>query len=252
MNSKSEKLGQYSLESKKTEIIELNNLLEDDEVCKVIVSGIHSGNLSIFTITDKRIIVLNKKIFSSEIIKYFYDIENVTKIVFDKGFVNLKLEITLDNDLLKITDIGSIYFDVIINSFDNEDIVKLSKKENDEILKAVNKEVKRKEFERIMASNPEISQEGKTRIVENKSKELSKRQQKKQYEKERLAQLKRDKIPYCPKCKSTSLTYTNKKLSVGRALTGQLLFGENGAILGGLSSKKGYVKCLNCGHKWKL
>ncbi|BDS17299.1 hypothetical protein JUM001_15330 [Clostridium perfringens] len=88
--------------------------------------------------------------------------------------------------------------------------------------------------------------------INNKPKELSKRQDEKKYQKERIAQLKRDKIPYCPKCKSTALTYTNKKLSVGRALTGGLLFGEGGAVLGGLSSKKGYVKCLNCGHKWKL
>lgn len=88
--------------------------------------------------------------------------------------------------------------------------------------------------------------------INNKPKELSKRQAEKKYQKERIAQLKRDKIPYCPKCKSTALTYTNKKLSVGRALTGGLLFGEGGAVLGGLSSKKGYVKCLNCGHSWKL
>lgn len=53
-------------------------------------------------------------------------------------------------------------------------------------------------------------------------------------------------------CKGTSLTYQNKKLSVGRAITGKILFGEEGAILGGLSSKKGYVKCLKCGHHWKL
>ena len=74
----------------------------------------------------------------------------------------------------------------------------------------------------------------------------------KQYQKDRLEQLERDHIPYCPKCKSTSLTYENKKLSVGRAVVGGTLFGENGAILGGLTSKKGYVKCLNCGHRWKL
>ncbi|EHA0994597.1 hypothetical protein ACHM2J_13130 [Clostridium perfringens] len=88
--------------------------------------------------------------------------------------------------------------------------------------------------------------------INNKSKELSKRQAEKRYQKERIAQLRRDKIPYCPKCHSTSLTYQNKKLSVGRAITGKILFGEEGAILGGLSSKKGYVKYLNCGHKWKL
>ncbi|MCX0383451.1 hypothetical protein LI054_13955, partial [Clostridium perfringens] len=88
--------------------------------------------------------------------------------------------------------------------------------------------------------------------INTRSKELSKRQAEKQYEKERLEQLKRDKIPYCPKCHSTSLTYQNKKLSIGRAVTGGGLLGGVGAVVGGLSSKKGYVKCLNCGHKWKL
>ncbi|AMN31771.1 PH domain-containing protein [Clostridium perfringens] len=90
-----------------------------------------------------------------------------------------------------------------------------------------------------------------TEINEN-PKELSKRQVEKKYQKDRIEQLKRDKTPYCPKCKSTSLIYQNKKLSIGRALTGGILFGGDGAILGGLSSKNGYVKCLNCGHKWKL
>ena len=88
--------------------------------------------------------------------------------------------------------------------------------------------------------------------INTRPKELSKRQAEKQYEKERLEQLKRDKIPYCPKCHSTSLTYQNKKLSIGRAVTGGVLLGGVVAVVGWLSSKKGYVKCLNCGHKWKL
>jgi ribosomal protein S27E len=81
----------------------------------------------------------------------------------------------------------------------------------------------------------------------------------KQYQQERLEQLKRDHIPYCPKCKSTQITYVNKKLSLGRAITGGVVgslinpaAGGAGAVLGGLTSKKGKVKCLNCGHEWKL
>ncbi|MBS4534973.1 hypothetical protein GOQ29_04995 [Clostridium sp. D2Q-14] len=85
----------------------------------------------------------------------------------------------------------------------------------------------------------------------NKNK-ISKRQEKKQYQKDRLKQLKRDKVPYCPKCKSTSITYVNKKLSIGRAITGGILAGEAGAKLGGFTSKKGKVKCLNCGKTWKI
>lgn len=63
-------------------------------------------------------------------------------------------------------------------------------------------------------------------------------------------------IPYCPKCKSTRVEYIErrKKLSVGRAIVGDVLAGPTGAILGGLTSKKrkGRVKCINCGKEWKI
>lgn len=245
MSNKSQKLGQYSLDNRKNEIVELNKLIDDNEFCRVIVSGTYSKELSVISITNKRLIIIRKKLFSSDILKDLYNIDDITKFVYDKGFATIKLEITINDELIKITNISSLYLDIILNCFNNENIVKLSKKENDKILKEVNEELKRKEFERIMASNPTIS---KTQSV----KVLSKNQQKKQYEKERLEQLKKEKIPYCPKCHSTVLTHQNKKLSVGRAVTGGVLFGGVGAVLGGLTSKKGYVKCLHCGYKWKL
>lgn len=84
-------------------------------------------------------------------------------------------------------------------------------------------------------------------------------------EKQRIKQLKKSNVPYCPKCYSTNLVYTakRKKLSLGRAAVGGVVGGAltggigaaAGATMGGLSSnklKKGEVKCLNCGHTWKL
>lgn len=56
----------------------------------------------------------------------------------------------------------------------------------------------------------------------------------------------------CPRCGSTSISYDTKKLSVGRAIVGDAVAGPAGAILGGLSSKKGYGVCLKCGKRWKL
>ncbi len=56
----------------------------------------------------------------------------------------------------------------------------------------------------------------------------------------------------CPCCGSTSLSYDIKKLSVGRTLVGDVIAGAPGAVLGGLSSNKGYAICLNCGKKWKV
>lgn len=80
----------------------------------------------------------------------------------------------------------------------------------------------------------------------------------KQYQKDRLVELKKDKIPHCPKCHSTNITFNRKRLSVGRTVVGGgtgLLLGPvaavGGAMLGGLTSKKGKVKCLNCGKDWK-
>lgn len=101
-----------------------------------------------------------------------------------------------------------------------------------------------------MDSNQEVTSKRNIEIkVEQK---LSKRQEAKQYKKDRLKQLKRYHVPYCPKFKSTSLTYQNKKLSVGRAVVGDFVMGPVRAAVGGITNKKGYARCLNCGHKWKL
>jgi len=86
-----------------------------------------------------------------------------------------------------------------------------------------------------------------------------KKAEEKQYQKDRLKQLKKEHIPYCPRCKSTNITFIQKRLSLGRAVVGGAvgsLFGPigsgAGAVLGGTSSKKGKAKCLNCGKEWKL
>lgn len=57
---------------------------------------------------------------------------------------------------------------------------------------------------------------------------------------------------HCPKCHSTSISYDTKKVSVGRAIVGNAVAGPTGAIIGGLSSNKGYAVCLNCGKRWKI
>ncbi len=54
----------------------------------------------------------------------------------------------------------------------------------------------------------------------------------------------------CPKCNGDQLTADGKKLSIGRAIVGNAVAGPVGAILGGSSSKKVKITCLNCGHSW--
>lgn len=75
-------------------------------------------------------------------------------------------------------------------------------------------------------------------------------------EKERIATLDAQGIPYCPKCKSESVQYLDrhKKLSVGRAIVGTAILPGAGTVIGALTSKKhnGVMKCLKCGNEWKL
>ncbi len=68
--------------------------------------------------------------------------------------------------------------------------------------------------------------------------------------KQRIKQNKKNGIVCCPKCGSTSITATNKKLSVKRGLVGLAINPLAGAV-GAVTSKKIYNVCMNCGHKWK-
>ncbi len=65
-------------------------------------------------------------------------------------------------------------------------------------------------------------------------------------------------IVTCPKCGSTSITTTNKKISVGKGVTGAAVGSlvnpvgtVVGAAVGATHSKKIYNVCMNCGHRWK-
>lgn len=60
------------------------------------------------------------------------------------------------------------------------------------------------------------------------------------------------KVPKCPKCRSTQITYGGNRISRGRAVVGGAVAGPAGATLGGLTGKKGYAVCLNCGKRWKI
>lgn len=66
-------------------------------------------------------------------------------------------------------------------------------------------------------------------------------------------------LAYCPKCGSTSLTTTNKKISIGKGIVGAVvgtainpIGSAVGAAAGAVSSKKMYCVCMKCGYRWKL
>ena len=115
--------------------------------------------------------------------------------------------------------------------------------------------------------NYDKAKEDKKEKVYNIYKENGTSQQSKEYhyEKSQLIspkkQYKENKkagIVTCPKCGSTSITTTNKKISVGKGVAGAAVGSlvnpvgtVVGAAVGATHSKKIYNVCMNCGHKWK-
>ena len=79
-----------------------------------------------------------------------------------------------------------------------------------------------------------------------------KREQKKLEEqelKDRIKQMDKEGIVYCPKCFSTQVTANKKGFSLGKAAAGTLIAG--GPLLGAIGRNKIEVTCLKCGNKWK-
>lgn len=211
------KFGEYSLDSDKDDIKELKRLIKNNEECFLIVSGTALNNNWKIAITNLRIILIRKKLFSNEIDKKDIYLKDILRLDSKKGKMLSEVKIISKYEEILITNLGTVYLNMFLETIHNN----------------------------IKSSNNEVIE----CKVEPK---VSKKQEEKQYQKDRIKELEREHIPYCPKCKSTSLTYQNKKLSVGRAVVGGAIMGPVGAAVGGLTSKKGYVKCLNCGHKWKL
>lgn len=75
--------------------------------------------------------------------------------------------------------------------------------------------------------------------------------QNKQEDAVRIAEYRKQGIPYCPKCHSISLTANKKGFGVGKAAAGAIVAGPYGLLAGGLGSRKVTITCLNCGHKFK-
>lgn len=69
---------------------------------------------------------------------------------------------------------------------------------------------------------------------------------------QRIAQNKKAGIACCPKCGSTSLSANKKGFGVGKAVVGAYVAGPIGLVAGNIHSKKVWVTCLNCGHRWKI
>lgn len=122
-------------------------------------------------------------------------------------------------------------------------------------LKEEEKERKRKEYERIMASNPEVTIKvnTKTNTKTSAQKELEyKRIMASNPSVSTVTQSSTiDNTVCCPKCGSTSLSADKKGFSLAKGAAGVFLAGPYGAVAAGHGKNKVIVTCLNCGKQWK-
>lgn len=93
------------------------------------------------------------------------------------------------------------------------------------------KEAQKKEFERIMASNPTVDTTAKPITINT---------------------VKTDNVVRCPKCGSTSLSANKKGFSLGKAIAGGLILVPIAGVATGMIGKnKVIVTCLNCGKQFE-
>lgn len=95
----------------------------------------------------------------------------------------------------------------------------------------------------------EVSKELAEKSMDAAREKREEKKQEKQALKERIAQMDKEGIVYCPKCYSTQITANKKGFSLGKAAAGTLIAG--GVLLGAVGKNKIEVTCLKCGNKWK-
>lgn len=196
---------------------------------EVLINGVGKK----ISISDKNIIISKTIGKNLEIL-----LEDITYIDYEEG--NIKW-----NGSIRIEwfSEGKSLSEKIMFRYLNNDIVKEFVNGVKNYLNNPNESLKINEKEKIGIFQ-QLNKESKEQM-EGKAREKAK-------VKEKTDNLKAQGIPYCPKCYSTSLTTADKKLSIGRAAVGGALLGGTGAILGGLTSKKVELLCMNCGHRFKL
>lgn len=85
----------------------------------------------------------------------------------------------------------------------------------------------------------------------NAKQKLAEKHLKEQQEKNKVNELKKDKIPFCPKCHSTSLTAQKKGFGLLKGAIGVATLGAYGVTAAGIGKNKIILTCLNCGYQFK-
>jgi len=81
------------------------------------------------------------------------------------------------------------------------------------------------------------------------AKENAKNKEKEKVQKR--AELNKQRIPYCPRCLSTSITANKKGYGLGKGVAGVIIAGPVGLLAGGIGRNKVQCTCLKCGYKFK-
>ena len=196
----------------------------DDKMTKIDTNAIweesqHNLDITSKTMSEKS--GLNQSVCKNWFINDYLQKAHITQVVFENSY-------DLEKSVLELHNITN--FDVSLL--------------NDHVQKIIDQHNKQVESQK---KNTQIS--NTTQSYQN-TKTLS---PKKQYKANKKAG-----IVTCPKCGSTSITTTNKKISVGKGVTGAAVGSlvnpvgtVVGAAVGATHSKKIYNVCMNCGHRWK-
>lgn len=185
--------------------------------CPLIVnSSIDSGNLSI-----RNNGIFFEQAFKSKIFINFNEIREFQL----KG---LNIHIKYENDseitfMFKKNNHAIKFYNeyALINNLETIDINDIKEEE-----KARKKEL----FDKIMASNPQVS----SNSIQNKS----------------IAKEKDDTV-CCPRCGSKSITAQKKGFGLAKGAAGVFVAGAYGVVAAGIGKNKILITCLNCGHRWK-
>ena len=125
-------------------------------------------------------------------------------------------------------------------------VYEVSKKDAKEMIKDEVKD-KKYTFSERMRTSLEVAGQKQKAVYEQQRNE---KREGKQAEKERIAQMDRDGVAYCPKCKSTSLSAHKKGFGIGKAVVGAIATGGIGLVAGNIGAKKVRVTCMKCGHQF--
>jgi len=196
-----------------------------------------------------------------------------TEIVFNVGDLTILNKTVLNLNDIKCVYIkqptefqnGTVYFsldgedaDVIKNNSQAFVYTKSQQQDMDKLLNRLGLEVFESSVDLLqeteLAINSSIDVTEKQsfwgKVSEQAKESRMVKKEEKRYQKERIKQMDREGVAYCPKCKSTSLSANKKGFGIGKAVLGASITGGIGLVAGNIGAKKIRVTCLKCGYQF--